>query len=130
MYPLLTAVRLRSGAYRRILRHCSLQMISNGGVFQFFHCVGQPHLSEHHTAEVYLMAYDEFQTDCMQNASSDFHPPPPTTHKPFTAWFSLSQVHHSSEVRQLTEQLVLRPHNPQRIHLAIIHNPLKVFFKK
>lgn len=39
------------------------------------------------------MAYDEFQTDCRQNASSNFHPPPPTTHESFTAWFSLSQVH-------------------------------------
>lgn len=61
------------------------------------------------------MAYDEFQTDCMQNASSDFHHPLPTTHKTFTALFSLSQVHHSSEVAQLTEQLVLTPHNPQKI---------------
>ena len=76
-----------------------------------------------------LMAYDEFQTDCVQNVSSDFHHPPPTTHKPFTAQFSLSQAHHSSEVSQLTEQLVLRPHNPQKIQLAFVHIPLKDVFE-
>lgn len=54
MHPFLSTVRLCSRLYRCILRHCSPKMTSNGGVFQLFHCVGQPHFLEHHMAVVYL----------------------------------------------------------------------------